>query len=479
MKILYIVIFLALFSLNFPQRVNAQTYEPVAKDGAHWIVKQVGVMEWFVLDLWEYYCQSDTIIDGTAYKKVFRRELETTQEEPPFTPVSYYNLFGFLRDDTASREVYGRIPEENNFYYDCPGDQDILIFDFAVQPTDSIYACTTPSFYEATLESISTGDAFGVTTQIYTINNGFEYYEGIGSQFGLFEEMFLPVKSGEELEHNELYYYCPSDPCPYVLPDVTLLTVGEVFDFEIGDEFQYNGEAAGQTPNADRITITGKFYSQENDTVFYEFRNNWYSTAVNWDTVPPTLEYFFGTIIDTLAYTNLQQPISTYDNNFFQNVNIYNSTSLCDSLVNRYKVTIGPSGMPNDYYIKEFGKGLGLTFYYVWSGDAGTYLWNYELFYYKKGNNTCGEPDVVKAGNINIEPEITIYPNPADKFISFTINQQGTGRYTLLNTSGVTEMAGSIYNGMNTIYTGKLTPGIYFLQLILNDKIEVTKIVIK
>ncbi|MCK9423236.1 MAG: hypothetical protein M0Q38_11625 [Bacteroidales bacterium] len=34
-----------------------------------------------------------------------------------------------------------------------------------------------------------------------------------------------------------------------------LLTVGEVFDFSIGDKFQISGKAGGQPSNCDRITI--------------------------------------------------------------------------------------------------------------------------------------------------------------------------------------------------------------------------------
>jgi len=47
------------------------------------------------------------------------------------------------------------------------------------------------------------------------------------------------------------------------------MTIGEVFDFEIGDEFQIRGSATGQPPNADWITIIAKEYSTESDTVFY------------------------------------------------------------------------------------------------------------------------------------------------------------------------------------------------------------------
>lgn len=40
-----------------------------------------------------------------------------------------------------------------------------------------------------------------------------------------------------------------------------LMTIGEVFNFEINDEFHSSSNLTGQPPNADRITIINKYYS--------------------------------------------------------------------------------------------------------------------------------------------------------------------------------------------------------------------------
>ena len=49
------------------------------------------------------------------------------------------------------------------------------------------------------------------------------------------------------------------------------LTIGEVFDFSVNDEFQSSNSTPGQGsyPNATRMKIIGKWYSAANDTVFY------------------------------------------------------------------------------------------------------------------------------------------------------------------------------------------------------------------
>ncbi len=455
----------------------------MAVDGAHWVVKMIdGVNNWVVLDLWEYFCQGDTVVDNIAYKKVFRRELVPTMDPPPFTPASYYSLFGFMRDDVAAKKVYVRIILNDNWYSECGYDVDNLLFDFSLQPDDDIEFCTMPSFYDATLSTITSGEAFGVNTRIFTASNGFSYYEGVGSDFGLFEDMFWPVKSTNELNRTELYYYCNADPCAYTLPEVTLLTIGEVFDFEVGDQFHFRGQASGQPPNADRITITDKYFSQDNDTVFYQIEHNSYYSFLDWSSGEPVLEYTFYTSTDNMLYTNLDEPISTLDSMFLINVNVILSPDYqCNTLVNRSNISVGPEGFPADNYIKEYGKGLGVTWHFYHSGEGQITTLNDKLFYYKKGNTICGEPDVVATGGFKPESSVGIYPNPAADHITFTINKpikgQGTGNatYHIINSAGLNCSSGIINQGDNKINIGELPTGLYLLKIVVDGAVYTGK----
>lgn len=477
---IYSVIFICVLFMNLPQLVTAQEYRPLAVDNAHWIVKEVDVMG-FIINLWEYNCQGDTIVENVPYKKIFRRELIPTMDQPPFSPASYYSLFGFIRDDLAAKKVYARILENNYSWISCGFEQENLLFDFSLQPNDPINFCIMPSFYNATLSSTTTGDVYGVHTRIYFTSNDFHYFEGVGSQFGLFEDMILPVKSTNELEHTELYYYCASDPCPYTLPDVTLLTVGEVFDFAVGDQFQFSGSASGQPPNADRITITDKYFSQDNDTLFYQREHNSYYSYMNYNNGQPYLEYVFFSKTDTVSYTELDQPISVFDNNFLFDVHIGYSSILCDSLINRTDILNNPGGFPGDHYIREFGKGLGQTFNYYYSADVQTTLVSDKLFYYKKGNMICGVPDVVKVGSVKFESTVSIYPNPANSFITYTINKPISTKafYSIFDCTGLNRSTGSVNQGTNTINIENLRTGIYLIKIVTGDAVYTGKFVRK
>ena len=78
-----------------------------------------------------------------------------------------------------------------------------------------------------------------------------------------------------------------------------LMTIGEVFNFEIGDKFQIEGQADNEPPNADRIQIIGKYHSANGDTLHYIRYHDSYLTYVEGG----ELHYHFWTKTDTVSYT--------------------------------------------------------------------------------------------------------------------------------------------------------------------------------
>lgn len=474
--VLYFLFISMIFNLCIAETADAQSYNPTATEGAHWIVIHE-IDGWEIIAMWEYYCTGDSTINGVEYKKVLRRELEPTLDPPPYTPISSYILYGFLRDDIINKKVYGLLYQEY-WYSDCDSQTEFLLFDFSLQVGDTLAQCSMPSFYQDTIGTIVNGTAYGIDTRIFTTyNQGFNFYEGIGSDFGLFEEMFLPVENNSALENTELIYYCSSSPCIYVLEEMTLLTVGEVFDFEIGDQFQYRGSASGQSPNAERIDITGKYYSTNNDTVFYVRYHHSYSSTIIYENGQPVLNYFFYNYTDTVNYTNLAEPISTYDDGFLQNwVNYILTVGFCDSTINGYRGTTG-QGFEDNIWSKEYGKGLGQVRDFYYDGTGGISTLNNQLFYYKKGDEICGIPDVVNTNNIPLNTELSLYPNPAKDVIHFNIDKQVNVTFEIWNMVGGQIQLGKAHQGLNTVDIKKLLPGVYFLKLSTDKEIKVLKFV--
>lgn len=207
--------------------ILAQAYKPLAVDGTHWIVSRDNDETiWPIDDLWEYYCNGDTTLEGIEYKKIYRRDLEVEQT-PPFTGISPYSIFGFIRDDTTAKKVYS-IDWYSNFDH-CPDGVEYLLFDFSYQLGDSVDLCIYPIEYEGVITYIQ---------YVYYNNQWVKEFqmffgsmlEGIGSSYGLFEEM-----NEGEFTRTYLVYHCSETPCGYLV---------STQDFEIPDNFDISPNPA-------------------------------------------------------------------------------------------------------------------------------------------------------------------------------------------------------------------------------------------
>lgn len=195
------------------------------------------------------------------------------------------------------------------------------------------------------------------------------------------------------------------------------MSIGEVFDFNINDEFHFKGQADGQPPNADRIIIVDKYYSSDNDTVFYiRFHDSYFTTPLM---EPPYLEYHFWTETDTISYANLYSNITSYYQwTSFDTAMTYYDTIIgmneeyCDSLINGYQYSI--NYFEPVYYSNEFGKGLGMVTNYYYN-PAEYSMFDNRLFYFKKNEIDCGIPDstTVSIFENNMDENLIISPNPA------------------------------------------------------------------
>lgn len=197
----------------------SQDYLPIAVDQAHWLVALKDKESPMPYEyLWHYYSRGDTTVDGNVYIKVYKQMADTfSTNNPPYTPFGPVSLLGLLRDDESSKLVYGVCYEEN-FSQECPVNEEFLLYDFSLQVGDSMNFCLAETYYAGdTIAGISQGQFYGVDTRIFTMavrmNN---YYEGIGSDFGLFEDMFDPLKD-RELYHYYLYGYCRDDNCDLIV----------------------------------------------------------------------------------------------------------------------------------------------------------------------------------------------------------------------------------------------------------------------
>ena len=162
-------------------------YAPTAVEGANWVILDGNGLYGQDGNLYRDYILSirgDSIINDTAYKKLYIREYDFTGIEPRDATPPYIirpgrALYALLRDDTLRRSVYGRVPE--NIFMESPLTADVLIHNYNAGVSDTItgYYFSSPMpidsvFYEA---------RFGQTFRIQQHLEGGpldQFYEGLG-----------------------------------------------------------------------------------------------------------------------------------------------------------------------------------------------------------------------------------------------------------------------------------------------------------
>ncbi len=199
--------------------VYSQEYIPLAREGQHWIIMVYDYQEEDLLYLWEYYMTGDTIINDLEYKTVHKRNLDKSNwYSPPFTGEEDYYPVGAVRDNMSDRKAYAVLFE--NYISDfCPVNADYLLYDFSLSINDTVDFCSFIGWDDTNLISEIYDDIRYDQNTIVFNSSEHDYLEGIGSPFGLFENILIMNKKSRFASNPELIYYCPSNDCDVILGD--------------------------------------------------------------------------------------------------------------------------------------------------------------------------------------------------------------------------------------------------------------------
>lgn len=265
----------------------------------------------------------------------------------------------------------------------------------------------------------------------------------------------------------------------------TTLTIGQVYDYNINDQFHYY--TYGVSPNATRFTVTDKQFSALNDTVTYVRHFDNYSSQVIWNP-SPHLEYFFDSYTDTLSITNLDSLISDQFSTWTTNDSLgdwfidssYISSQWCGILTYEYSACLGCNFEGNSYQ-GQYGQGVGLIKQIHQSPAWPQIDYQYYLKYYKKGTVSCGTPDLTTVGikePLKKVADFFIYPNPVES--TFTLQNESpydNFQCSLQNLQGQIIMTINLRGETNRIDISNFEGGIYQLVIKTGDEISTIKII--
>ena len=243
-------------------------------------------------------------------------------------------------------------------------------------------------------------------------------------------------------------------------------TIGDVFDFDVGDEFHF--ERTNQPTNAQRIKILNKYWTNNSQTVNYVQENDNYYIVPDFSTSPSSSYYVFEYFIDTISYSNLGNPIESifipYDSTFHEyDTIIGNQSSLCnETFVENY---VSTSIFEPDMYSLKYSIGLGKIDDYYYEGGTGTGTSYYQtsMFYYQKDSISCGTRDnTTMSINENVA-NYNFYPNPTTGQIYLKTDVSHE-----VSEIRISDQLGKIVyqsETLNQINIEPLPKGVYYIQL--------------
>lgn len=276
----------------------------------------------------------------------------------------------------------------------------------------------------------------------------------------------------------------------FILSGQSTLTKGEVYDYNIGDEFQYSIDNYPGTM-VERYIVLDKQFSQTNDTIFYTMSESNYSNGP--DGSGGTAHYFSEDTIN-LYVTNLSDPITTFGDSteiydiyedstyfYYPDTIIEYDSDLCNLEVNGWESY--PPVFESNHIIHIYGKGVGSVWSYHYDPSSPSpHLIDRKLYYYKKGTLTCGSSVTASIESINLnDSQMKIYPIPASKEVNVELLiDENIVHSRLIDSRGKCRVIDLNKNSgqKHTFDTTHIPDGIYFLHVTTHNNAFKKKVII-
>jgi len=287
----------------------------------------------------------------------------------------------------------------------------------------------------------------------------------------------------------------------------SLMTVGEIYDYNIGDIFISRGGGYIAPPIFAKVIITNRYFNAGFDTIYYSYDLYRYS--------PPAcsacVAMYDTTYGISIAYTNLNDTVGAHlgspphyismncvDTTGYTGIwvdTIYYDSAFCNVLSTKIERM---DNMQYDsvnscyYYFEplwgydEYGKGLGLKSHYYntcsmggWGCEEGLFL-----LYYKKGTDSCGTAPIIPLPtNVNESKFATsfkISPNPfSSKTVLTFFDEQKNSVITITNFLGEEVRKINFSGRQLTLEKESLKNGMYFVQVDDRKNIFTLKLIVQ
>ncbi len=321
--------------------------------------------------------------------------------------------------------------------------------------TDSV-KCATLWYFDST--GVQTTSYFDGKQIWMSKNNGFFKFQ-----------LTMPHVSNDVLGYNRI-------------PDVRPVTWRDVYEFDIGDQFEYFSQCFAQfssyPPSSWSKMVIDKWYAQNQDSVYYVFTD----TLM---TIVPFSGPTYTISLDTVGYALSDDTLyTTLPEENIIDTSLYYIDTYFIYLIGSRPSFVHPEGynyrLADSCYsawnfepifeMNAYGKGIGHTYYeYDFRSQAGTdCIW--KMTWYKKGNDSSGTyvPIMTGLSDFSDSRHVMIFPNPAHSEVTVKMDTEEETELTLMNISGQ-KISETKFNGTIKISMEDYSNGVYFIRLINNS----------
>lgn len=247
-----------------------------------------------------------------------------------------------------------------------------------------------------------------------------------------------------------------------------LPTIGEVFDFNIGDEYHYQNEVWYGLSQKSRHIIIDVEYALDSTSVTYTKVIDGYDYNLPGDSTS------FGpdTVLET--YTNLDSSLYSIDILLNQNYNFFDDDLCGVESIGAWAKTGPPVGNP---VTKIWAIGLGLTYHkeHQVPPKAPGVVFKKELIYYIKDGEECGLSLILSVGDNSPRDlqNVVVFPTLFDDMITVESEYNDALIFRLYSVTGQEIINERINSASTQIDLSFVNSGSY-IYLIQNDKNGIT-----
>jgi hypothetical protein len=423
--------------------------------------------------------------------------------------ISYRTIRPFFINncyDTTNGSILGRriYKKQDGTFYFFNYNHDTLTIkpQTALNGTWKFCDLTGGSRIEAQVTNILQDTLLGMTDQVKVIT--FQAKNMNGNNISHFlNQKAIKLSQHYGISRTFDLYFMPDietiDSSSYLIAGKTVPALGiqnltwkDVYNFDVGDVFQWEGSWVNGPDWQTMEQVLGKVVLGNNDTVIYTIQ---YCKIMWLPQPPPNIEITFDTIRQSYYFPQMANdhtidllpeafPGGAFDAPSYSREIAY--TGRRTQIYDTYSYMVTDNGyrcwgnpFEADCYIYDYTEGLGVTRTFFLEVDEYITQWSENMVYFRKGTETWGTPLAstcsellpVKETAKSTIPDITVVPNPVETKAEISLEgiiQNGL-HYLLVNSLSQPVLSGEIHSTHFIFARSGLPAGIYIMT-VYDDK---------